>query len=67
MTIAGITNATNQDELRGIANAPESEFVFNADNFDALQAIEERVVTAACQAASGLKKIPKTITLALYF
>ena len=53
MFAIGIGEEISQDELNGIGNRPSRQFVFNAENFDALIAIREQVVVAACQAASG--------------
>ena len=42
-------------ELEGIASSsPDIDYVFNAEDFDALENIRQLVVTAACQAASGI-------------
>ena len=55
LSILGITDAVNQEELVGIASSsPGIDFVFNAEDFDALENIRQLVVTAACQAASGM-------------
>ena len=53
MFAIGITDQTNQNELNGIANDPDENFVFEADDFNALNSIRDSVVNAACNAASG--------------
>ena len=53
MFALGIGDEVSQNELIGIANTPSSDFVFNADNFDALPAILDQVVVAACQVSVG--------------
>ena len=49
----GDNNSISIDELRGIGDKPSNQFVFEAANFDALTAIREEVVVAACKAATG--------------
>lgn len=49
----GIGDQVSQDELIGIGNEPSVDFVFNAEDFDALPHILDQVVTAACQVAAG--------------
>ena len=43
----------SQTELEAIGNKPSEEYVFNADNVDALEAIRRKVLDAACKAAVG--------------
>ena len=49
----GDNTSISIDELRGIGDKPSNQFVFEATNFDALTAIREEVVIAACKAATG--------------
>ena len=49
----GDNTSISIDELRGIGDKPSNQFVFEAANFDALTAIREEVVVAACKAATG--------------
>ena len=53
MFAIGIGDSISIDELRGIGDKPSDQFVFKAANFDALTAIREEVVVAACKAATG--------------
>ena len=53
MFAIGIGDSISIDELRGIGDKPSDHFVFEAANFDALTAIREEVVVAACKAATG--------------
>ena len=56
MFALGIGDQVSQDELISIGDKPSSDFVFNADDFDALPAIRDQVVTAACQAAAECRE-----------
>jgi hypothetical protein len=53
MFAIGITDQIDLTELQGIANDPNEDFVFEADDFNALASIRDQVVQAACKAASG--------------
>ena len=52
----GIGDEVSQDELNGIANKPSANFVFNT-SFDALSAIRQIVVSAACQVAASKSQL----------
>lgn len=57
MFAIGIGGRVNQAELEGIANDPDSDYVFNVDSFDALPNITDAVVNQTCIAIGRLNLI----------
>ncbi|XP_064630804.1 matrilin-2-like [Lineus longissimus] len=58
----GIGKGIGLTELQAIATDPDSKYMFQVNNFDALDSIKEAIMNKACEAAVGTTTVPPTTT-----
>ena len=58
----GVGKSTDRDELRKIASSPSRQFVFEVENYSALDSIKELLAIATCEVTEAPTTPPSTTT-----